>query len=853
MILLPAVCLVSYIFLAKQIFEEDKVAYVYTTGLNQAKSLSNRLEDQFKFFNFINKNIAEIIKNDGPRKLEKTRELLKFSDDIVALQVFEQESSQKTPQSIEQIVLNKELFEDKLSLTANDLKTKLSNQYQSINIVNGELGILSFNTKIEQTDRNSIFYTRIVFKNNEIIKEFLAAGIFQNYLIDQSGHAILGSPILNEKPIERFSNWNFFSKLITSKNLGGTFETQGPTKDLYFLSYKKVLSGNYTVLSFLKRSEAFKTTEILMANSYLFLLAALSIAFIISILSASKLTASLKKIYLASLEVGKGNFGIHVDIKSRDEVGQLAKSFNSMASEISKLLQKLQIYNEKLELMVQARTSELNDALQMQRAMVDSLGQGFFIFDNNGTILPVYSNASETMFEKSPKNENVVNLLYLTEEERRSFSEFLSQIFSEPIPFQDLIDMAPQSFQNKSGQKISLEYSPVRDEDDNGRIMGVVAVGTDRTDEVAAIELAQKERAYVQMIVKVLSNKNQFAAFLNESRQIIAEGRRSLEDENEIPQKLDSLFRYMHTMKGNAALFHLVDIQNLAHEYEDKVHKIKKMDSSVQDSQLVSLAQGLDEIENHFENFLKENSEVLGKQILDEEEKVVTLPISRIEKMHQILISSGAPKRIVKDFVENIYYSPASSMITHYSDLIQQLAADLEKKMAPLLIVGGETMVDPDHVSGLFSSLVHALRNSLDHGIENPEKRLSNGKSEEGLLKILVNRKNTDSGEHLNITIEDDGAGVNPEIIRQKSIEKELLSSEEAFAQEDAEIIQMIFHPGFSTQDAVSTLSGRGVGMDAIAEIVRNLEGTIRVYSVLGEGTTLEIDIPLEKSFQKVA
>ncbi len=174
---------------------------------------------------------------------------------------------------------------------------------------------------------------------------------------------------------------------------------------------------------------------------------------------------------------------------------------------------------------------------------------------------------------------------------------------------------------------------------------------------------------------------------------------------------------------------------------------------------------------------------------------------------------------------------------------MQRIIRDMNRKLGKeveLTVVGEETEVDKSIIDNLSDPLMHLIRNALDHGIESPEERLAAGKPEKG--NVLLEARN--SGADVWITIKDDGRGLNKNKILKKAAQQGLLTKPEADYSEK-EIFEFILLPGFSTKDAVSEFSGRGVGMDVVRENIRKINGAITLDSVQGKGTTIQIRIPL--------
>jgi two-component system, chemotaxis family, sensor kinase CheA len=162
-------------------------------------------------------------------------------------------------------------------------------------------------------------------------------------------------------------------------------------------------------------------------------------------------------------------------------------------------------------------------------------------------------------------------------------------------------------------------------------------------------------------------------------------------------------------------------------------------------------------------------------------------------------------------------------------------------KSVDLRMEGRDTELDKTILEAVRDPLTHLVRNSVDHGIETPDTRRAKGKPEQGVLVLRAFHE----GGQVNIEIADDGAGIDPDKLREKAVSNGLLSREAAYAMSDREAINLIFSAGFSTAQAVTNVSGRGVGMDVVKTNIEKIGGTIDLASTVGRGTTVRIRIPL--------
>ncbi|GBD91543.1 chemotaxis protein CheA [bacterium BMS3Abin04] len=179
-------------------------------------------------------------------------------------------------------------------------------------------------------------------------------------------------------------------------------------------------------------------------------------------------------------------------------------------------------------------------------------------------------------------------------------------------------------------------------------------------------------------------------------------------------------------------------------------------------------------------------------------------------------------------------------VFNRFPRLVRDLSKETGKEIQ-LIIRGEDTELDKTLIEEINDPLVHLIRNSVDHGIENPETREEIGKNRKGAIILSAEHE----GNDIIITIEDDGKGIDPEVIKKKAAEKGIISAEKAKELSKQETFSLIFAPGFSTAEKVTNVSGRGVGMDVVKTNVTKLHGIINVESAVGEGTKIIIKLPL--------
>jgi len=183
---------------------------------------------------------------------------------------------------------------------------------------------------------------------------------------------------------------------------------------------------------------------------------------------------------------------------------------------------------------------------------------------------------------------------------------------------------------------------------------------------------------------------------------------------------------------------------------------------------------------------------------------------------------------------------PIKKVFGRFPRVVRDLARNLKKEVN-LILVGEDTDLDKNLVEALSDPLVHLVRNAVDHGIEMPDVRAERGKERIGTVVLSAQQE----GDHILLSIEDDGAGMDADVLRQKAVEKGLYDQDAADRLSDTECFNLIFAPGFSTKTEISDVSGRGVGMDVVKTKITQLNGTVSIDSEKGRGSRLTIKVPL--------
>ncbi len=384
------------------------------------------------------------------------------------------------------------------------------------------------------------------------------------------------------------------------------------------------------------------------------------------------------------------------------------------------------------------------------------------------------------------------------------------------------------------------------------------------------------------------------------------------------PEHIDVIFRYVHTIKGNAGMLDCSIFITLAHRFEDFLGLVKEGEIIIQKEmfplfytihsvmgKMYKKLKNNKEVNINIDNILKQLSELIEKgetvsTIEDEEEDIIEeinkefteaeairVDLNKIDnlvnllgdmhlthKMHTQLLhvfnnfifaseniqKSGPLDLMSRELEEkilkfsqlfdifrhdllNIRMVKISNLFNRFPKMVRDLSNKLNKKIK-ITFEGEENEIDKRVLEEASDPLLHIIRNAVDHGIELPEERIKKGKDEKGAILI----KTYPQGGNIIIEISDDGKGIDPDTIKEKLIQKEIFSENNLQTMPEKEIINSIFISGFSTKEDISDLSGRGVGMDVVAEKVKNLRGEVEIISQKGKGSTFKIILPMTLS-----
>jgi len=485
------------------------------------------------------------------------------------------------------------------------------------------------------------------------------------------------------------------------------------------------------------------------------------------------------------------------------EVQALAKALNALFDKL--WLQDFQITakQEMLEKVVEIRTREVHEIL-------DNVSTGFLIARPDETIFPNDSRSCTQIFgDEAFDGRKLSELMGLSERDAFNFSAAWEQIFSDFLPVELCIDQLPADF-TLHGRSYRLDVSPITDGDD--RVQKLFVTISDTTE----LRKVEAENALRLALLHIVRQREAFRAFL-------ADTCRALEEVRAEPQQ-SAMRATLHTVKGNLGCFGLHEMAALVHSIEDRAS--------------IQLAD-LDAVEVALRSFLDTHADVIDVR-WPGSDHVTAVDVDRLMPLLDEIAhedSEAVRERRIEDFLAHVSWVPAGTLLASLHGLVERISARLEKEVV-LEVLGDDVLVDPEWLGPVFSSLVHLVRNSLDHGIEDAWER--GDKPAEGHISIQCEAVD---GEWI-IRARDDGRGIDVDGISQRAVELGLVDEAELAEMDEEQKLRLIFLDNLTTKHEATDVSGRGVGTSALLKSLEAVNGRVAVHSEPGRGTRFTMRVP---------
>jgi two-component system chemotaxis sensor kinase CheA len=495
---------------------------------------------------------------------------------------------------------------------------------------------------------------------------------------------------------------------------------------------------------------------------------------------------------------------------SDDELGFLTETFNDMLAGIQARDGELEQHRSHLEGLVAARTRELGERNAAMRLVLDNVEQGLATIGVDGVVHPQRSAAFDRWFDHgSPSARPFHELVADRDENLRMMLAFAwEQVTAGFLPVEAAIEQLPKRF-DRDGRHFTLTAKPILDA---GELAGALLVVSDITAELEARQEQARQREEVRVFRKVARDKAAFSAFLEETGNMVTRLRSEQLGASE-------QLALVHTVKGNAAQYEVESVAAAAHELESAI-----VDTGAPLSQesMGRLFVAWEKLRGDLDSF----SGTGGSMI----------ELSRGELERLIARVEGAPSvHAVAQRLRMLYDEPVAVRFTRLGEHAERLAARLGKPVPAWTMQTDDLRLPRRKYAPFWASLVHLVRNSVDHGLESADRRAAAGKPAHGKLSFSASLR---KGGDLVVEVGDDGAGIDWERVAQKARAAGLP------AEGRDQIERAMFTAGVSTVDRVTDISGRGVGLAAVWDATVKLGGTVAVTSRRGQETRFVFRLP---------
>ncbi|MBK7051175.1 MAG: PAS domain S-box protein [Rhodoferax sp.] len=480
-------------------------------------------------------------------------------------------------------------------------------------------------------------------------------------------------------------------------------------------------------------------------------------------------------------------------------------------------------------------------------SLLDNSGQGFMSFGPDMVIDAQYSLACETMMGRSPAGCNAADLFFHDDADKADLlCSIIASVLTESDPCirESMLSLLPVEIR-RDNLVLKAEYKTL----ENGKFMVIL---TDITEERRMAAMLGRERRRLELIVMAVSDSRNFFETIEAFREFLANGLPRMLGGTHAPQLLvKELYREIHTYKGLLSQFSFPSAPKALHEIETQLSHLLSLGDALTTRQLAQLI-SVSSLQAPFNADLTILSDALGEDFLSHGDSIFLSDAQarQLEKLAVRLLrgetvdTSAAEISNLLHEIGTLRKVSLRDVLLGFDGLVKQAAKRMEKEVAPIEVSGGaDVWIDPNDYRPFLHSLVHVFRNAVAHGLETPEARWEAEKDEIGKISCTVSMV----GNAIHLCIADDGGGINLKALRQRAVAAGIYAAGEVEHVPDDAIAQLIFMDNISTQQEVSDLAGRGIGLAAVLSETKNRGGEVVVKTVPGQGTQFLFALPQQR------
>ncbi len=447
-------------------------------------------------------------------------------------------------------------------------------------------------------------------------------------------------------------------------------------------------------------------------------------------------------------------------------------------------------------------------------SIYQNVKSAFLLIDHNFEIEDGFTDSCKTIIASDiAAGMKLTDALHMDQRNADNFQVLLGQVFEDMLPEELSVGQLPAKHA-VGGRVLQLEPSVVRRDDGSVKYVLFTVFDISRQEKIEC------ENIKNQALLKVLQQKDAFVRFLLDARDLLELCAPAAES-----QDSPKLRASLHTIKGNAGLFDLTEIVAMIHEIENRSE--------------ITLAD-VREIESTFRAFLVNNFQILKLVYDGELEETYTVPEKQVLQLsHAVRRTQHLPelRAELMDWIKALQLKPAGEFLRPLLTSGENLGNRLGKPVH-IAVDHPDAPVDSMALRPILRVVPHLIRNAIDHGIEPGGQR--GAKPEKGQIHLDVSMSNATWV----VTVRDDGQGIDTEKVVAKALDLGLVSESDARAMTEEQKNALVFHSRLSTADEITDISGRGIGVSAVADAVREMSGSLEVRSQRGQGTTFVLRIP---------
>ena len=549
-----------------------------------------------------------------------------------------------------------------------------------------------------------------------------------------------------------------------------------------------------------------------------FALAAASVllAALLAYALAANIVRRTRRISATTDAFAKGDMKARVAGAGSDELGGLADSFDSMATHIGTLTaevrqraDELAASNDNLEHAIRQRTRELETRNLAMSMILDHVHEGMLTVDLEGTLSAEHSAILDTWLGKPEPEAKLSTYLGRNDPVLAADLELgFGELRDDVMPLELILAQLPQRIQ-RGNQHMRLSYIPITEDNKLRRLLVII---TDISSEIESRRGAAVQEETLRIFQSCQRDRSSFVDYFIDARDIV--GKLTTEQ----PLEMAETKRLIHTLKGNSAIFGVLSLSELCHEIENN---IAENGDVLTDPDVAHLKAGWERLAESVRQIIGDDT---GARIELDDDAFSSIVDS---------IANGVPRGELLQTIAQWKLEPAERQFSRFVERAQSIAKRLGKQVEVRVEAGGLRLCRQTW-SPLWSTLVHAIRNAIDHGIESPAERTRAGKPAAGQLLL---RASVIDGRIL-IDVKDDGRGLDWDRLADAARKANLPSATRR------DLIHAALADGISTRETVTDTSGRGVGMAALRHVCDELGGSVELDSEPGAGTLVRCSFP---------